>query len=313
MERLSGNVLIVDDDRLEHLLIRKMFAKFTGEVELHTAYTLEEARHLMTFNSYACALVDLGLPDGSGMELLTKEDDTPLIVMTQHQEEAYELEAMRNGAQDYLVKGNFGPSQLRRSLRYAIERKKLLVELIRSHELLRESYSKLEEMALADPLTGLSNRRALTNRLNTLIKEAHRGREFALVMLDLDHFKSLNDTHGHATGDSVLREVADYLTANARAVDCVARYGGEEFAILLVDVSEETASAVVRRICAQMPHHITQPRPITASFGMAQFDPEGMDSDTLFEAADAALYQAKRSGRNCVRRHCSKCVFKATG
>lgn len=298
-------ILIVDDEHIEHVLMKNMFAKTEVDVELHSAYTLKQASHLLKFNSYDCALVDLNLPDGDGLSLLSKHDDTPMIIVTGSADDALTTSAIRSGAQDYLVKGEFSLHQLKRTICFAVERNRLVTELARSQQELKESNARFKELARIDPLTGLSNRRALMERLERLVKEARRGREFALLMADIDHFKQLNDTHGHAVGDQVLAQVARWLKESAREVDFVARYGGEEFTLLLVDVGREEALRAAERLCAGLPEAIQDPYPITASFGLSTFEP-GMTEAQLFETADRAMYHAKKYGRNRVEAHASK-------
>ncbi|MEO1268657.1 MAG: diguanylate cyclase [Myxococcota bacterium] len=283
--------------------MRRLFLKAEMEIELHAAYTLKEASHLLTFNDYQCALVDLGLPDGDGMQMLDTYGDLPVIIMTQHEEDMYADVAMRNGAQDYLVKGEFDARQLRRAVRYAVERGRLVSELVRSRTDLKAVNAQLEQMVTHDPLTGLFNRRGLEQRLDQLIKEGQRGRQFAVVMIDIDHFKSINDTYGHAVGDQVIKAVACWLQDNARAVDCVARYGGEEFTLLLVDIEPGEVNEVVERLCSGLAESITEPQVVTASFGVCSFGDSTMDAESLVEAADAALYRAKQQGRNRVCSH----------
>ena len=165
---------------------------------------------------------------------------------------------------------------------------------------MREANEQLNKLARVDALTGLSNRRAFDESLQRLVEEAHRGRQFALVLLDIDHFKHFNDAHGHDVGDSFLRAFADLLTHQSRAVDTIARYGGEEFALLVVDVDNEQAIAVTRRLRAAVNEGLREFGDVTASFGVGVFDPLRMESSTLVRAVDAALYTAKAQGRNQV-------------
>jgi two-component system cell cycle response regulator len=166
---------------------------------------------------------------------------------------------------------------------------------------------RLEALSQTDPLTQLVNRRALTARLTTEMERVRRyNAPLAMLVLDLDHFKMVNDTYGHLTGDDVLFGLATVLQRSVRAVDTVARYGGEEFVIVMPETGKQGAIAFAERIRDRISSH-GFPLPggreihITASIGVATFPAHGLDSaEDLFRAADAALYRAKGSGRNLV-------------
>jgi diguanylate cyclase (GGDEF)-like protein len=166
-------------------------------------------------------------------------------------------------------------------------------------------FGGMQWMAERDALTGLVNRRRLRAAGEEERRRARRfGHPFAAVMLDLDHFKQVNDQHGHGTGDDVLREVARRIQSIVREIDVPARYGGEEFAVLLPETGLDTAREVaerIRRAVAGAPIGTRQgPLAVTLSAGVAVLDTQTGDLGTLLEAADAALYQAKAEGRNRV-------------
>lgn len=163
---------------------------------------------------------------------------------------------------------------------------------------LERQVQSLSRQAFVDEMTGLPNYRSFCQRLDQLVAEFGRGRDFCMVMVDVDHFKKVNDTYGHSFGDDVLRHVAETLQNASRQVDFVGRYGGEEFCMLLPDSTIEGAKDVaerVRQALVRAPFAV----PVTASFGVCQFR-DGLDRQTLKERADAALYKAKESGRNKV-------------
>ena len=174
-------------------------------------------------------------------------------------------------------------------------------------ETTRADNSRLEALAQTDPLTQLVNRRALTV---TLVTEMERVRRYnaplAMLLVDLDHFKLINDTYGHLAGDDVLIAVASLLQRAARTVDTVARYGGEEFVFVLPETGRQGALAFAERIRDRLASHrftvgARQDVRVTASIGVATYPAPGLDSvEDLFRAADAALYRAKGSGRNLV-------------
>jgi diguanylate cyclase (GGDEF)-like protein len=163
-----------------------------------------------------------------------------------------------------------------------------------------EARQRLAALAVTDELTQLPNRRAFRQRLEQLVCESARGRHFSLVILDVDHFKKINDTFGHDVGDKVLVAVADVLLGRLRRTDFVARIGGEEFALLLSDLSHEDALRVAEDLRARIAQMMVPCR-VTASFGLCSHEESREASpERLFRAADAALYYAKNQGRNRV-------------
>ena len=171
----------------------------------------------------------------------------------------------------------------------------------------RADNHRLEALAQTDPLTQLVNRRALTIRLVTEMERVRRyNAPLAMLLLDLDHFKLINDTYGHLAGDDMLFAVASLLQRAVRTVDLVARYGGEEFVIVLPETGKQGAIAFAERIRDRLASHRftignRQDIRITASFGVATYPSQGLESvEDLFRAADAALYRAKGNGRNLV-------------
>jgi diguanylate cyclase (GGDEF)-like protein/PAS domain S-box-containing protein len=177
-----------------------------------------------------------------------------------------------------------------------------ITERKRTEQALRESEAAVRALSLTDPLTGLANRRRLDEAIRTEIHRAQRyGGHLSVVITDLDHFKRVNDEHGHQVGDSVLHEFAHLIRAHCRDTDLVARFGGEEFVILMPEVGIAEAQACAERMRATLAHRSIPPltNPITASFGVAEFMP-GEGEGSLLRRADRALYRGKAAGRNCV-------------
>jgi diguanylate cyclase (GGDEF)-like protein len=171
------------------------------------------------------------------------------------------------------------------------------------NETLREKNAQLERLSLTDPLTGLFNRRHLMSTLEKELRRSSRGHhEFALLMMDVDHFKSYNDAFGHQAGDDALIQVANVLKHSLRDVDCPSRYGGEEFVALLPETGISQATEVAERICDAVRHAVFQGERVTISIGVAAFPTQGTTLDGLVAAADGALYRAKRQGRDRVIR-----------
>jgi len=163
----------------------------------------------------------------------------------------------------------------------------------------------LRDQSIKDPLTGLFNRRYMEETLGRELVRAERQKtSLSLIVLDIDHFKHINDTHGHPAGDSILRKTGHFLGSSVRESDVACRYGGEEFILILPDCPKEAALAKARELCERT-RVLTFPEAgggveITASFGVSSFPADGIEPQSLIQAADAALYVAKRSGRNRV-------------
>lgn len=178
---------------------------------------------------------------------------------------------------------------------------------VRELELARQAAeAELARQATLDPLTSLLNRRAFLDRCQYSQQRFARYRQrFSLLMLDLDHFKALNDRLGHPAGDHVLKEVGRMLREQLREIDIIARWGGEEFCILLPQETEQPALLLAERLCRTLagltPMWHDEPLSLTCSIGVATVHPDGEHTDTLIARADAAMYQAKAAGRNCAR------------
>lgn len=184
----------------------------------------------------------------------------------------------------------------------------LMLAFIHLYEVRREeAEQRLADMAQTDALTGLANRSSFQSRLVRTIAESERnGTGFALVIMDIDHFKMVNDTLGHEAGDLVLASISRCLTERLRSTDFVARLGGEEFGLILRDVRPGVAYDLMeelrQRIANRKLKYGDANIRVTACFGIAQWPENGQDAESLFRAADRCLYRGKRSGRNCVSR-----------
>ena len=181
-----------------------------------------------------------------------------------------------------------------------------LARCLASYLLLHDQLEQLAELVLKDPLTRLHNRRYFEECMDSCWDAwANRGQRFSLVMLDIDHFKEVNDSYGHPFGDFVLREVAGILRASARAQDVVARMGGEEFSLILTDISQEQALSIAERLRRRVEAHdftLNDERiGVTISLGVASTREDHVSHDALTLDADTSLYAAKGSGRNRVK------------
>jgi diguanylate cyclase (GGDEF)-like protein len=192
-------------------------------------------------------------------------------------------------------------NQARRLSASQIEALEILARQVVGLLELRRTNAQLAALSLTDPLTGIPNRRALMGRLEEEIARAQRsGEALSLLMIDIDHFKSYNDTFGHPAGDQALREVAQQLAAGARPYDFTARYGGEEFAVILPKTDLEPALIVAERLRGAVATAAVAHRRLTLSIGVARLGAD-FDATALLRMADRALYKAKAAGRNGVR------------
>jgi len=287
-------VLMIDDDRLLFRLVQAHFKHFrTGAYELDWSETYEHGLDLLLTGAYAVCLLDFQLGDRDGLQLIREASEkgcrTPVVFLTAESSENIDIQAMEAGALDYLVKAEITPRSLERSLRYALK--------------LGETLEALRRIATRDELTGLLNRREYDRILAEEEERARRfGHPLGLVIIDIDHFKAINDTHGHPAGDEVLKELALRLAGAIRTVDRVARIGGEEFALVLVQTDGPAALEVARRAISAVAEN---PVPagnglvleVTASAGVASLPSDAATAAELFAAADKALYAAKERGR----------------
>jgi diguanylate cyclase (GGDEF)-like protein len=298
---LNAGILIVDDKEANVRLLERMlggagYARITSTMDPHAVCALHRDNH------YDLILLDLEMPGMDGFQVMEslKEIETegylPVLAVTI--EPAHKLRALKGGAKDFVSK----PFDLVEVLM----RVHNMLEVRLLHEAARHHGKMLESMALNDPLTGLANRRLLTDRMSMALVHARRNKSaMAMVYLDLDDFKQINDTLGHGAGDVLLKMVAGRLMATVREEDTVARLGGDEFLISLwhVSGSDYAAAVAVRAMEAvSQPYGIEgNTVRITASADVSIYPVHGEDADTLMKSADLALYEAKRAGKNTYR------------
>ena len=291
---MTRKILLIDDDRLQFRLTQVHFNNFEGErYQLEWAATYEDGIAKLMTGAYAACLLDYQLGERDGLQLIqeatARGNRAPIVFLTAETAQRVDIAAMNAGALDYLVKGEITPRMLERSLRYALK--------------LGETLEALHRLATRDQLTGLLNRREFERIIFEEEERAERfGHSLALVMLDIDHFKRVNDTHGHAAGDLVLKEVARRISDEVRTVDRVVRFGGEELAIILVQTDRAGALETANRLCTAVelePIVVAEKVPlnITVSAGAAAMPEDAKSGLALLNAADKALYAAKAAGR----------------
>ena len=296
---MPRKVLLIDDDRLQYRVTQALFENFRSkDYELHWTSNYEEGLEKLLSGAFVVCLLDYQLGANDGLQLIhaaaSRGCRVPIVFLTADASEWVDNEAMQAGALDYLVKGEITPRAMERSLRYAVK--------------LGESMEALRLLATRDELTGQLNRREFDRILREERERALRFRHpLALVLIDIDHFKSVNDTQGHQAGDAVLSEVAGRLAKQTRTVDRVARFGGEEFALVLVETDYEAATHVAEKICRAQEKAPVKVGAleiiVTISAGVAVLPSDADSCAELVAAADRALYRAKEQGRNRVVRY----------
>ena len=268
-----------------------------------TAFThvkgMGDAETYLAKHAVDIILLDLELPDAQGSEAVRRAQAAapgiPLVVLTGLDGELLAVQALQQGAQDYLIKGQIETRALLRALRYAVERKTM-------ENAAQSMARQIAYSAEHDFLTGLPNRMFLNDRVGQAISLAKRnGKKVAVLFLDLDGFKHINDLLGHAIGDKLLQSVAKRLVDCIRGSDTVSRQGGDEFVILLLELehAEDAAITAKRMLQAVAEGHAVDQHElhVTASIGVSVYPDDGLDPDALIKNADTAMYQAKENGR----------------
>jgi len=297
-EILAANILLVDDEPANLLLMEQMLRE-AGYQRITATADPRAVCGLHREYQYDLILLDLRMPGMDGFEVMAglKEIETegylPILVMTA--QPSLKVRALAEGARDFISKP-FSILEARARIHNMLEVRLLYTQLA--------AYSSaLESLAMHDALTGLPNRRLLMDRLALSIAHAHRNKSTMAVMyLDLDGFKSVNDSAGHDVGDMLLRLVADRLVAAVRQVDTVARMGGDEFVIALWETSypdgvEKLVTKVIQAV-AQPYQFLDSSMRITASVGVSVYPHHGEQGEALMKRADQALNGAKRAGKN---------------
>ncbi len=301
---MDYSILIIDDTKS----VRQQILDTLHGTDLFSNYFeagngLEGLRILLN-EKIDVVLCDVEMPGMDGFKFLAMVNarkelhDIPILLLTSHEEMATKVKALEQGASDYLTKP-FSPEEL-------LARVKIHLKVKALQDNLKESNQLLQQLAQTDPLTELHNRRHMMDTLEAEFDRSSRvGSPFALLMVDLDHFKRVNDTYGHQLGDKVLQSTAWEIRALLRQYDSAARFGGEEFALLLPETTLSGANLVAERL-RQSINNIEFAGPlsklkISISVGVAAIPHAKISTvSDLVRLADDALYAAKRNGRNRV-------------
>jgi two-component system cell cycle response regulator len=284
-------ILLLEDNPGDVRMIREMLLDIEGVgFETENIEKLSEGLQRLSEVQFDALLLDLSLPDSDGMETLLKVisqfPELPVIVLTSLADEQAGVRAVHQGAQDYLTKGEINSDLLIRSIRYAIERKRLL--------------SEMRNLSLRDHLTGLYNRRGFFALTEQRFKLARReNTRLLFIIADLDGLKTINDTYGHELGDHAIKDAADILKDTFRESDIIGRIGGDEFAIVVaenVPASAETVTARLRGKIDEFKKEHLRHYQLSISIGIAHCDPASSCSiDEMLANADELMYQQKKA------------------
>ncbi len=276
--------------------LKEAFESASGpSMEVEWAGEMSGALELLSEGGIDAVILDPELPDSQGLPSFERmyafAPHIPIIVLTKDDDEELAVRTVQGGAQDCMAMREAEPNVLVRSVRYAIERHRLL--------------SALRSLSLIDDLTNLYNRRGFSDLGEQYLKLARRtSRGVSLIYLDIDRFKTINDTLGHHVGDRALRSVADTLRETFRRSDIVARMGGDEFAVLAMEASGEDAAQLVERLRKELDElneHTKEQFQLSVSVGTTRYVGEDVTSlDDLLAKADAAMYAEKRGKRRAL-------------
>lgn len=284
-------VLIVEDDAAVALGLRRALQLLDPSICVHSVSDLTSAKALLNSNQHIdVALVDLGLPDAKGIEAPTTlkalREDLTIVVITGNSSSDTALRLIRQGIQDYILKSEASAHGVLRSVRLACER--------------HQREKKLRKMAYIDQLTGALNRRGLLAAIEEAYDSAIRlNISAALLTLDIDHFKQINDTHGHPVGDTILVEASRRLSRCIRKNDIYGRIGGDEFLVILNGFAGlESVPALAAKMLDCFAEPFSDLPPVSISIGIALVPDHADSVYSWMKKSDDALYSAKRNGRN---------------
>jgi two-component system, cell cycle response regulator len=285
-------ILLVEDDPIFARLVRAALEPAPAGCEWRLSHATTLAEACAATETPDLILLDLTLPDGRGLDTLARIREkfafVPVILLTGLEDPEIEERALTSGAQDYLGKDELTPRSLRRVVRYAMERHRAQLDLLR--------------LSTRDELTGLYNRRGFFMAAQPIARLAERaGRAFVVFYADLDGLKTINDTFGHHAGDEAIRDAAWILTQTFRTADIVARLGGDEFAVLAADAPGDKIEVMRRRVAKWQVERNTEPGRlygVSLSLGAAPWSTASPKTlEVLLEEADADAYRNKRAKR----------------
>lgn len=291
---MADTILVVDDSPFETAVLSKLLCEYA----VLSAGSGDEMWTLLEKEQPSIILLDVVLPGEDGFQLaekllsIEKYSDIPIIFITSRNTGHDVERGFEAGGVDY-IKKPYNEIELRARIRSALAKKRQEIDL--------------REKTITDPLTGLYNRRHFSDILIKNIEHARRNTSyrFSLAMLDIDHFKAINDTLGHQAGDYVLKQIAEFLKKSIRPYDLLARYGGEEFIVLFKDCGRNEAGEILNRIkdAVEAKHYQFRDKTVSATFSsgiadITEVKPGNTAVEDMIKVTDTRLYRAKQSGRN---------------
>ena len=304
-----NTILYIEDDADDVQILNRLITRADpnnrNEIDIIHAGSLADGINILNEHEVNAILLDLSLPDGFGISTFEKMykqyPDIPIVVLSSLDDEHFAMKAVKMGAQDYLVKGQLTGYLFFRSIHYAIERHKLLMELCEARK--HEQY-----LAYYDTVTKLPNRQHFFSNFQNQLNLAKRNKsQVAILFLDLDDFKKVNDNYGHHYGDLFLLEIAERCKKLLRKSDLIARFGGDEFVIALYNISQlSDVENVAHKMLASFSEPVvieSNKLAISASIGISIYPTDGSDIDQLINNADKAMYVAKSEGKNSIKHY----------
>ena len=291
-----GLALVADDDtEFRQLLVRRARKMGLTVVEAEDG---DQALAALPQYPFDVLILDVYMPGANGLAVFHAarrlDPEVQAIILTGSASVESAVEALRGGVYDYLTKPLESLASFEVALARALEHRHLLRENARL-------FAEVQRLAVTDSLTTLYNRHKLNETLETEVERAHRyGRPLALIMVDMDGLKAVNDSLGHQAGDAVLQQAAQAVRSQVRRVDTPTRFGGDEFIVVLPEANGQEAERVARRIAALIKAIRIGATQVSASVGVAEWSPYFPSGKEFMAAADAALYEAKRTGRGQV-------------
>jgi diguanylate cyclase (GGDEF)-like protein len=309
-----NKVLIVDDVPVSIKVLGELLRE---HYEILVATSGSRAIEVALKNGPDLILMDVVMPGMDGLETCRRLKDSaqtadiPVIFLTAMSESADVIKGFEVGGQDYIVKP-FNKTEVLARVKNHIELKKskekikqYALELEQKNEELQQLLEKVEQIAMTDFLTGITNRRFAIKKMNEELSRINRGGGgFSLLMIDVDNFKGINDSYGHACGDYVLKHLVNLMRSVLRKYDMMARWGGEEFLIMLpvteINDAQIVAEKVIAYVRTQIFNYKGNSFNVTITAGAAQYQADD-DLDSIIKRADEAMYLGKKSGKNCVK------------
>ena len=295
-------ILVVDDDKFDRELIKRTLSRSNLSVSIHEETSVDDGLEAFKKHHFDLVLLDYRLPQRDGIEMIVelraipKDKSIAIIVMSSSDDDELALRCIKEGAQDFLIKSEISVSRLRHAILHAQLRYNLEKDLY-------SSYERVKALSETDPLTSLANRSVFDRTLKSAIASNPRSEfKVALLLIDIDRFKYINDTYGHDIGDAFLIQLVKILRESLRNNEFIARLGGDEFGVILTSVkSVEDVSQIALRINHELSQKITVGKYTispSASIGISIYPDNGKNSLELFKQADIAMYRSKKLGRN---------------